>query len=84
MRGFLSATAVNARFGSSEGSAGEGEIKKLMAELSEHVVLAVDTQKLEAGAAARCLPWETVDLLVTELDVTDARLDPFRDRVEIL
>ena len=47
-------------------------------------VLAVDTQKLEAGAAARCLPWETVDLLVTELDVTDARLDPFRDRVEIL
>jgi hypothetical protein len=46
-----------------------------MAELSDHVVMAVDSQKLSAGAAARCLHWESVDLMVTELDLADTRLD---------
>ena len=54
-----------------------------MAELSDHVVMAVDSLKLSAGAAARCLPWEGIDLMVTELDVSDARLDPYRNHVEL-
>lgn len=83
-RAFLSAAAVDPDFGTSEFSAEECEIKKLMAELSDHVVMAVDAQKLSAGAAARCLPWEGIDLMVTEMDVSDTRLDPYRDHVELL
>ena len=82
-RAFLSAAAVDPYFGTSEFSAEECEIKRLMAELSDHVVMAVDSQKLSAGAAARCLPWDGIDLMVTELDVSDARLDPYRDHVEL-
>ena len=83
-RAFLSAAAVDPFFGTSEFSAEECEIKRLMAELSDHVVMAVDSQKLGTGAAARCLPWDGIDLMVTELEVGDARLDPYRDHVELL
>ncbi len=83
-RAFLSAAAVDPSFGTSEFSAEECEIKRLMAELSDHVVMAVDSQKLGTGAAARCLPWDGIDLMVTELDVTDDRLDPYREHVELL
>ena len=82
-RAFLSAAAVDPNLGTSEFSAEECAIKRLMAELSDHVVMAVDSQKFGAGAAARCLPWDGIDLLVTELDVSDARLDPYRDHVEL-
>jgi DeoR family transcriptional regulator, fructose operon transcriptional repressor len=83
-RAFLSAAAVDPSFGTSEFSAEECEIKRLMAELSDHVVVAVDSQKLSTGAAARALPWDGIDLMVTELDPTDARLDPYREHVELL
>jgi DeoR family fructose operon transcriptional repressor len=82
-RAFLSAAAVDPYFGTSEISAEECEIKRLMAELSDHVVMAVDSLKLGVGAAAHCLPWERIDLMVTELDVSDARLDPYRNHVEL-
>ncbi len=83
-RAFLSAAAVDPHGGTSEFSAEECEIKRLMAELSDHVVVAVDSQKLGTGAAARCLPWTGIDLVVTELEVDDARLDPYREHVELL
>lgn len=83
-RAFLSSAAVDPSFGTSEFSAEECEIKRLMAELSDHVVMAADSQKLGTGAAARCLPWDGIDLMVTELDASDGRLDPYRDHVELL
>jgi DeoR family transcriptional regulator, fructose operon transcriptional repressor len=83
-RAFLSAAAVDPSYGTSEFSAEECEIKRLMAELSDHVVVAVDSQKLSTGAAARSLHWDGIDLMVTELDPSDARLDPYRDHVELL
>ncbi len=83
-RAFLSAAAIDARFGTSEFSAEECEVKKLMAQLSDHVVLAAHSKKFETGSAARCLTWENIDLLVTELETTDPRLDQYRDLVEIL
>ncbi len=83
-RAFMSGAAVDPSFGTSEFSAEECEIKRLMAELSDHVVMAADSQKLGTGAAARCLPWEGIDLMVTELPVSDPRLDPYRDHVELL
>ncbi len=83
-RAFLSAAAIDARWGTSEFSAEECEVKKLMAQLSDHVVMAVHSKKFETGSAARCLMWDNIDLLVTELDVTDPRLDSYRDLVELL
>lgn len=83
-RAFLSAAAVDARFGTSEFSAEETEVKKLMAQLSDHVVMAVNSTKFETGSAARCLSWDQIDLMVTELDVNDKRLDPYRELVELL
>ena len=65
-------------------SAEETEVKKLMAQLSEHVVMAVNSAKFETGSAARCLTWDQIDLMVTELDVSNPRLDPYRDLVELL
>jgi hypothetical protein len=32
---------------------------------------------------AVAIPWANISLLVTELDPADARLDPFRDLVEV-
>jgi len=83
-RAFLSAAAIDARFGTSEFSAEETEVKNLMAQLSDHVVMAVNSAKFETGSAARCLNWDQIDLMVTELDVTDKRLDPYRNLVELL
>jgi len=55
-----------------------------MAQLSDHVVMAVNSAKFETGSAARCLNWDQIDLMVTELEVTDKRLDPYRNLVELL
>jgi DeoR/GlpR family transcriptional regulator of sugar metabolism len=46
-------------------------------------VLAVDATKLGRRAVALGLEWEQVDVLVTELDPADARLDPYRDLVDL-
>ena len=54
-----------------------------MAAGADHVVLAVDASKLGGRAVAVGLEWERVDLLVTELDPADARLDPYRHMVEL-
>ncbi len=83
-RAFLSAAAIDARFGTSEFSAEETEVKKLMAQLSDHVVMAINSAKFETGSAARCLTWDQIDLMVTELDVSDPRLDPYRELVKLL
>jgi DeoR/GlpR family transcriptional regulator of sugar metabolism len=55
-----------------------------LAGVADHVVLAVDAAKLGTSAVTVGLEWEQVDLLVTELDPADDRLDPYRDLVPIL
>jgi DeoR family fructose operon transcriptional repressor len=47
-------------------------------------VVAVDSSKLGQRAPARGLAPERVRLLVTELDPDDERLDPYRERWELL
>jgi DeoR family fructose operon transcriptional repressor len=47
-------------------------------------VLAVDASKLGHRAPAHGFGWDQVDVLVTELAPNDARLDPYRDRVDLL
>lgn len=83
-RCFLSTTAADPRAGTSETSVEEAAIKQAMAEVSEHVVLAVDSSKLGRRSLVRSVGFGGIDLMVTELNPDDERLDGFRDVVELL
>ena len=80
---FVSAAAVDAVVGSSEVTLEDAEAKSAMAAAAGQVVLAVDGGKLDQRAAARCLPLARIDVLVTDLDPADERLDPYRTSCEI-
>lgn len=80
---FSSAAALDAEFGSSEAALAESEVKRAFGQGSNRIVLAVDHSKLHTRAQARVFDFEEVDLLVTELDPSDARLDPYRGLVDI-
>lgn len=81
---FTSASALDAEIGASEVSLEEAEAKGALASVAGQVIVAVDSSKLGQRAAARCLPVERIDVLVTELDPKDERLAPFRDVAEVL
>ena len=80
---FVSAAALDPRHGTSEATLEEAEVKLALADVAAEVVVAVDSSKLDQRAPARALPPERVDLLVTELDPADARLDPYREQWQI-
>jgi DeoR family fructose operon transcriptional repressor len=80
---FVSATALDPRHGTSEATLEEAEVKLALADVAAEVVVAVDASELGQRAPARGLPPERVDLLVTEVDPADPRLDPYRDRWQI-
>jgi DeoR/GlpR family transcriptional regulator of sugar metabolism len=82
-RTFLSATSLAAD-GTSEPTMPEAEVKVAMASAAAHVVLAVDSTKFGQRSLSRSLALSSIDLLVTELNPRDPRLDPFRDQVELL
>lgn len=82
-RFFMSASAVDPSTGALEATLEEADVKRALATSAAEVVLAVDASKLEARAIAVGVPWEEIDLLVTELDPSDKRLDAFRSLVEI-
>jgi DeoR family fructose operon transcriptional repressor len=78
---FVSAAAVDPAHGSSESTLEEAEVKLALAGSAGEVVLAVDASKLGHRATALAFPLERVDVLVTELDASDPRLDAFREHV---
>ena len=80
---FVSAAAVDPEIGTSESTLEDAEAKLAFADVSTQIVVAVDSSKLGKRASARCLGWDRVSLLVTELDPGDSRLDPYRDVVEL-
>jgi DeoR family transcriptional regulator, fructose operon transcriptional repressor len=80
---FVSAAALDPVHGTSETTLEEAETKLALADVAAEVVVAVDSSKLGHRAAARGLEPERVALLVTELDPSDAQLDPYRDLWEI-
>ena len=82
-RFFTSASAVDPESGTSEVTLEEASVKAAFAERSAEVVLLVDSSKLGGRAVARALDWGTIDLLLTELDPADGRLDEYRDLVEL-
>jgi DeoR family transcriptional regulator, fructose operon transcriptional repressor len=75
---FASAAAVDPVTGPLEATLDEAEVKRCLADRAREVVLAVDSSKLELGAAALAFEWDRVHLLVTELDPADERLAPYR------
>ena len=81
---FVSAAAVDPEVGASEATLEEAEVKIALAGSASEVVLAVDASKLGHRAPAHGFTWDRVDVLVTELTPSDARLDPYRDRVELV
>jgi DeoR/GlpR family transcriptional regulator of sugar metabolism len=81
---FVSAAAIDPTFGSSEASLAEAEVKIAFAASATRVVLAVDSSKLGSRAPARTFELAAIDVLVTELNPSDTRLDPYRESCEIL
>ncbi len=79
-----SAAALEASVGSSEASLAESEVKRAFSQTSSRIIVAVDHSKLETRAQARMFELESVDLLVTDLEPDDRRLDAFRDEVELM
>lgn len=78
-----SAAALDHEVGSSEASLAESEVKRAFSQTSSRIILAVDHTKLGTRAQARMFDLENVDLLVTDLDPDDARLDTYRPQVEL-
>lgn len=82
-RVFLSTTSISTS-GTSEPTMSQVEVKRAMVSVSAHVVVAVDSYKLDTRSAVRGLDLADIDLLVTELDPQNERLDPYRELVELL
>lgn len=82
-RFFASCAALNPGSGACETSLDEAEVKRTIATNADEVVLVVDSSKLSHSAMAVALEWHRVDVLITELDPDDARLDPYRGMVEL-
>lgn len=76
---FSSAAAVHAETGAMEATLEEAEVKRSIAAGAGQIVLAADASKLDTRGLAQGLEWEKVDVLVTELDPRDSRLDAYRE-----
>lgn len=83
-RFFTSASAVDAEFGMSEVTLDEASVKAAFADRADETVLLADASKLDQQVLARALGWDQIDVLVTDLDPRDERLDAYRSLVEIL
>jgi DeoR family transcriptional regulator, fructose operon transcriptional repressor len=78
-----SGAALDPLVGSSEASLAEAEVKRALAASSGRIILAVDHSKLGTRAQVRMFPLDEIDLLVTDLDPDDARLDPYRENIKL-
>lgn len=81
---FVSAAALDPEHGTSETTLEDAEVKLALADVAAEVIVAVDSSKLSQRGVARGLPVERVDLLVTELDPSDPRLDAYREQWQLL
>lgn len=78
-----SGSAIDPEIGSSEASLDEAAVKRVFASSCQRVILAVDHTKLGTRAQARMFRLEELELLVTDLEPADPRLDAYRSAVEI-
>ncbi len=82
-RFFASASAIDSRYGTSEVSLREAEMKRAFYHVAKELVLCIDSSKLEQQSTAAGFALEEAAVLITELNPSDTRLDAFRDRVEL-
>lgn len=80
----LSTMALDPEIGMMEPTVDEVEMKRALLRSAALAVLAVDSSKLGQRSAVRSAPVDDLDLIVTELDPRDPRLDPYRDRVRVV
>ncbi|WP_300342600.1 DeoR/GlpR family DNA-binding transcription regulator [Nesterenkonia sp.] len=80
---FTSAAAVDPEWGTSEATAEEAALKRTLSRHADLTILLADSSKLGSQASARALALDDVDVLITDLDPDDARLDPYRRSAEI-
>lgn len=80
---FASASGVQPALGSMDVSLSEAQVKQEFARSAERIVLLLDSSKLGERDIARSFDWEQIDVLVTELEPSDARLAPYRAVVEV-
>jgi DeoR family fructose operon transcriptional repressor len=80
---FVSAAAIDTRYGTSEMTLEDAEVKQALADVAGEVIVAMDSSKLGKRAVARGLFPDRIDILVTELDPSDARLDPYREHWDL-
>ncbi len=83
-RFFVSAAGIDPTMGTSETTLEEAQVKQAMAQSAEQIVVAVDSTKLDRRAPGRCLPFDRIDLLVTDLAPSDGRLAAYRDVCEVV
>lgn len=79
---FISTMSFAYGFGASENTLAQVSFKRALSDCAQQMVLAIDSSKLETQARFRSLELKDIDVLVTELDGTDQRLDPYRELVE--
>jgi DeoR family transcriptional regulator, fructose operon transcriptional repressor len=77
-RFITSCAGIDPSSGATEVVMDEADVKRAIAAGADEIVLAVDSSKLGHRATAVCLEWDRIDVLVTELDPDDRRLDPYR------
>lgn len=80
---FASASSLHPEAGACDVSLQEAQVKAEFARAAQRVVLLADASKLGGHDLVRSFEWADVDILVTELDVDDARLDPYRGLVRL-
>lgn len=81
---FVSAAGIDPQHGTTESTLEEAEVKLALADVTGQIIVAVDSSKLGQRGAARCLPFDRIDMLVTELDPEDEKLDDYRDFCQIV
>lgn len=77
----ISAMGVHADSGTSESTLAQAAVKDSLARASRQLILAVDSSKLQSQSSVRALDLDRISTLVTELDPSDPRLDPYRAHI---
>jgi DeoR family fructose operon transcriptional repressor len=83
-RFITSAAGIEQGIGATEATLDDAEVKRAFAAGAHEIVLAVDASKLDQRAMAIALPWEDIDVLITDLDPDDKRLEPYRGLTRVL
>jgi DeoR family fructose operon transcriptional repressor len=83
-RFITSAAGIEEAVGATEATLDDAEVKRAFAAGAREIVLAVDASKLEQRGVAVALDWNEIDLLVSELDPSDTRLERYRRLTRVL